>query len=52
VRVLADTERYGRYAGRTGTIASNELAGNVWVFLGMEYANFRTADLEVITERQ
>lgn len=50
VRILSDPERNGAYAGRTGTIASNELDGIVYVHLGMNYANFRTSDLERVKE--
>jgi len=48
VRVLRDPDRHGAYAGRTGSIASNELGGVVFVHLGTTYANFRTSDLERI----
>lgn len=50
VRILADPDRNGKYAGRVGTIASNELDGIVFVHLGMTYANFRANDLERIPE--
>jgi len=50
VRILADPDRNGQHAGRTGTIVSNELDGIVFIHLGTHYANFRTNDLERIPE--
>lgn len=50
VRILADPDRDGQHAGRTGTIVSNVLDGIVFIHLGTHYANFRTNDLERIPE--